>query len=92
MKNFIKYLERGYRDCDKIQDKDIYTVHCMMHQALEDIDQTRKYGISGASCGILYILVLYLVLFMQSLYTLSNFHLLVIITVQHCILYKYITP
>ena len=28
---------------------------------------------SGASCGILYILVLSLVLFMQSLYPLSNF-------------------
>ena len=26
----------------------------------------------GASCGILYILVLFFVLFMQSLYTLSN--------------------
>ena len=29
--------------------------------------------VPGASCGILYILVLSLVIFMQSLYTLSNF-------------------
>ena len=85
------------------------TVYCMMHQALDDSDQTRKYGISesiiqalimtllqtmcracimdqrchtfsfghyhqapGASCSILYILVLSLVIFMHSLYTLSN--------------------
>ena len=42
-------LERVYRDCiknDKRQDKDNYTVYCMMHQALDDSDQTRKYGIS----------------------------------------------
>ena len=38
--------------------------------------------VPGASCGILYILVLSLVLFMQSLYPLSN-HLLVITRTTH---------
>ena len=35
-------LERGYRDCIKGQE----TRQGMMHQALDDSDETRKYGIS----------------------------------------------
>ena len=45
MKKFI-YL---YGDCIKMTRDKIrqgYTVYCMMHQALDDSDQTRKYGIS----------------------------------------------
>ena len=38
-------LERGYRDCIK-RTRQGYTVYRMMHQALEDSDQTRKYGIA----------------------------------------------
>ena len=110
MKNFRKGIW-GLHKNDKREDKVVQYIYCMMYQALDDSDQTRKYGISesiiqalimtllqtmsyyracimdqrchtflfshnhqvpGASCGILYILVLSLVIFMQSLYTLSN--------------------
>ena len=40
-------LEIRYRDCIKREkDKTRITVYRMMHQALDDSDQTRKYGIS----------------------------------------------
>ena len=43
---FLK-LERGYRDCIKGQEtRQGYTVYRMMHQALDNSDQTRKYSIS----------------------------------------------
>ena len=43
-KTFHK-LERGYRDCGQ-ETRQGHTVYCMMHQALDHRDQTRKYGIS----------------------------------------------
>ena len=43
----VHKLEGGYRDCIKGQEtRQGYTVYRMMHQALDDSDQTRKYGIS----------------------------------------------
>ena len=38
-------LERVYRDGIKMT-RDKTKIYCMMHQALDDSDQTRKYGIS----------------------------------------------
>ena len=46
MKEFIIFqLERGYRDCRQ-ETRQGYAGYCMMHQALDDSDQTRMYGIS----------------------------------------------
>ena len=39
-------LERVYRDCIKMTRDKTRTVYRMMHQALDDSDQTRKYSIS----------------------------------------------